>query len=63
MENAIIELKGRIDSTNAADWEPILLQAAENANDCELLLNAEELEYISSAGLRILLKLAKKKEE
>ena len=62
MENAIIELKGRIDSTNAADWEPILLQAAENANDCELLLNAEELEYISSAGLRILLKLAKKKE-
>ena len=46
-------IKGKIDSTNAAEFEKELM-AAKPAE-----LDASELEYISSAGLRALLKLAK----
>ena len=46
-------IKGKIDSTNAAEFEKELM-AAKPAE-----LDASELEYISSAGLRVLLKLAK----
>lgn len=47
------QLKGKIDSTNAAAFEKELMQ------EKPLLIDATELEYISSAGLRVLLKLAK----
>lgn len=47
------QIKGRIDSTNAAEFEKKLM-AAKPAE-----IDASELEYISSAGLRVLLKLAK----
>ena len=46
-------IKGKIDSTNAAEFEKELM-AAKPAE-----LDASELEYISSAGLRAILKLAK----
>ena len=47
------QIKGKIDSTNAAEFEKELM-AAKPAE-----LDASQLEYISSAGLRVLLKLAK----
>ena len=47
------QIKGKIDSNNAAEFEKELM-AAKPAE-----LDASELEYISSAGLRVLLKLAK----
>ena len=47
------QIKGKIDTTNAAEFEQELM-AAKPAE-----LDASELEYISSAGLRVLLKLAK----
>ncbi len=47
------QLKGKIDSANAAELEKEIM-AAKPAE-----LDASELEYISSAGLRVLLKLAK----
>ena len=46
-------LKGKIDSTNAAALEKELMAQLPNEID------ASELEYISSAGLRVLLKLTK----
>lgn len=47
------QIKGKIDTTNAAEFEKHLM-AAKPAE-----IDASELEYISSAGLRVLLKLAK----
>ena len=47
------QIKGKIDSTNAADFENELMAAKPSE------LDASQLEYISSAGLRVLLKLTK----
>ena len=53
-----IKITGKIDSNNAVEFENRLLSAAgENYGD--ITLDAGELEYISSAGLRVLLKLKK----
>ena len=54
----IVALSGRIDSSNAADAEKAILAAAEGFSG-ELVLDAEKLEYISSAGLRVILRLKK----
>ncbi len=53
-----IYLKGRIDSANAADTE-VKINAEIGGFDGELTLDAGELEYISSAGLRVILRLKK----
>lgn len=54
-----IRLAGRIDSTNAPDAEKELMEiAAEHPGD-EWIIAADDLEYISSAGLRVLMKLRK----
>lgn len=50
---------GRIDSVNAADLEKELFAAVDEASYTDILLDAGGLEYISSAGLRVLLKLRK----
>ncbi len=55
-----IPLTGHIDSTNSAQWENDILQAVGSDMPCTIVLDAEKLEYISSAGLRILLRLAQK---
>ena len=47
------QIKGKIDSTNAAEFEKEIM-AAKPAE-----IDASQLEYISSAGLRVLLKLTK----
>ena len=47
------QIKGKIDSTNASEFEKEILAALPAEID------ASELEYISSAGLRVLLKLTK----
>ena len=52
-------LKGRIDSTNApAVEEEIMKIVAENAG-LPIVVDCSELQYISSAGLRVIMKLKK----
>ncbi len=59
--NMTIKLSGRIDSQNAAGVEQeILSQLAAAQKNMELIMDAETLEYISSAGLRVILHLRKK---
>ena len=50
-----IPLTGRIDSNNAARVEADVLARLEDRKDAALTLDAQKLEYISSAGLRGLL--------
>ena len=52
-----IQLKGRIDSTNAAKIEQEL--QPQLAGQRSVVLDAEHLDYISSAGLRVILRIRK----
>ncbi len=54
-----LELMGRIDSTNAAAVEQEMNECISANEHTELVLDADKLEYISSAGLRIILRLLK----
>ena len=59
--NAVLKiyLQGRIDSNNAAERESEIMSIVENNPHQSLVLDLDELEYVSSAGLRIILKLKK----
>jgi uncharacterized protein (TIGR02172 family) len=52
-----VQLHGRIDSTNAAKVEQELLPQV--AGQREVVLDAQDLAYISSAGLRVILRIRK----
>ena len=54
-----IRLTGRIDSGNAAGVEEDIRKKLEGKGACPVVLDAEDLAYISSAGLRVLLHLKK----
>ena len=56
-------LSGRIDSTNSAEVDAEIKAIAEGGGKLPVLIDAEELEYISSAGLRVLLRLRKTNED
>ena len=53
-----IVLDGRIDSTNAALAEKQIFDGL-GADAGKIIIDAENLEFISSAGLRVILKLRK----
>ncbi|MBQ9314137.1 MAG: phosphotransferase [Clostridia bacterium] len=57
----IIELSGRIDSNNVEDVEKTVEQEINDFNG-ELIFDAKKLEYISSAGLRMILRFKKKND-
>ncbi len=58
---AVAYPEGRISSANAAEVQRELTELADDSRVRELVVDAENLEYISSAGLRVLLALAKKR--
>lgn len=55
--NLVLSLKGRLDTTTAPDLEAELNASIEGVTD--LIFDFAELEYISSAGLRVLLSAQK----
>lgn len=54
-----IKLCGRIDSNNAAEAERDIFSLVEEKGAKSVVLDASDTEYISSAGLRVILKLKK----
>ncbi len=57
----LIEMSGRVDTTNSGAIQKVIDDAlANDASVGKLVVDAENLEYISSAGLRVLLSCKKK---
>ena len=54
-----LELNGRIDSSNAQQAEELINAIKESHPDLQRVLDAENLEYLSSAGLRVVLRMRK----
>ena len=50
-------LEGRLDSMTAPDAEKLLIDTVEEKGFLHVLIDFENIEYISSAGLRIFMKL------
>lgn len=58
-----ITLEDRIDSNNAAETESVIMELHQQYNNADIIFDAVKLEYISSAGLRVLLKVRKLQSE
>ena len=54
-----IAIEGRIDASNAAEAEEKIFSIKNENPDKHTVLDADHLEYISSAGLRVILRLRK----
>ena len=54
-----IAVEGRIDASNAAEAEEKIFNIKNNNPEKHVVVDADKLEYISSAGLRVILKLRK----
>lgn len=57
----LLRLGGRLDSYSVTDLEPILLEYV--TNNQNVLVDFAELEFISSAGLRVMLMAAKRSKQ
>lgn len=57
--NLYISLAGRIDASNASEIEKKIIGIKSSISGMKTILDAEKLEYVSSAGLRIILGLRK----
>lgn len=57
-EEVVVSVQGRIDTNTAPEFEEVVNQKLEEGKP--LILNFSEVEYISSAALRVLLSLMKK---
>ena len=56
--NLIVDVEGRVDGTNAMDFQAALEEAIEQS-DQGVIMDMGQLQYISSAGLRVILLVAK----
>ena len=59
----IIFPEGRIDTTNAMEIEKEMFGLAYEHENTPIEVDAEKLEYISSSGLRVLMKLLRMKKD
>lgn len=62
-ETLIIKLGGRVDSSNAAEVEKELVDICTENEHGKVVVDIEKLEYISSAGLRVILKIKKSQND
>lgn len=62
-ETLIIRLGGRVDSSNAAEVEKELTGICAENEHGKVVIDIEKLEYISSAGLRVILKTKKSQND
>ena len=62
LENDVLylELNGRIDSSNADQAEEGIKAIRSEHPDLQVVLDADNLEYLSSTGLRVFLMMAKR---
>ena len=60
-EEIIIEVEGRLDTTTAPNLDQAINEVVNNTK--KLVLDIKALEYISSAGLRVLLSAQKKMQK
>ena len=58
-----IALEGRIDTSNVTEAEEAVMELRKQNEGAEIIFDAKNLEYISSAGLRLLLKIRKMQKE
>lgn len=58
-EITVLEIIGRLDATNSKELEDQIFKSIEAGND-KFVADFSQLEYISSAGLRVFLAVAKK---
>ncbi len=58
-----VKMEGRIDSSNAAEISGEFDEIGKAYPHERLVLNAEKLEYISSAGLRLIMRVQKDEKE
>jgi anti-sigma B factor antagonist len=56
---AVLRVDGRLDAAAAGDFEAGILPLAGDAGVTRLILACGELEYVASAGLRVLVKVVK----
>ncbi|MBQ5761939.1 MAG: STAS domain-containing protein [Clostridia bacterium] len=54
-----IAVEGRVDASNSAEAEEKIFSIKNNNPEKHTVLDADKLEYISSAGLRVILRLRK----
>lgn len=59
-DRIVIVLEGRVDSSTAAQWEKRLMGAVDENPGRGMVIDARNLEYISSVGLRVLLGLTRR---
>lgn len=59
----IVFLEGRVDSTNAEEVEKEIENIRKSNEHDSLILDLEELEYISSAGLRLILRIIRQEKD
>ena len=64
LENGVLTIypEGRIDTNNAAETQAEFAKIIGENEFRELVLDFDGLSYLSSAGLRVMLKLKKEKE-
>jgi len=59
----VINLSGHVDSNNSAQIETEIMDCIAGNENLDLILDIEDLAYISSAGLRVILRLRKNHPE
>ena len=60
-QSTTVEIKGRLDTTTAPTLDKAINEELEGTKD--LVLNLDGLDYISSAGLRVILSAQKKMQQ